>query len=134
VQLVFPCFVFLSFASSLCCCLLLASNMVESSHCYRNCNRNLVWRLVFSLAFTHCREPDEISGKVMTIVTIIHATVDGPRTGVRLALLFILLFFFWSCALFSVSPFLLWNSLWLVEVLSLHYFFLITRMGISDSL
>lgn len=36
--------------------------------------------------------------------------------------------------LFSVFPFLLWNSLWLVEVLSLHYFFLIMRMGISDSL
>jgi hypothetical protein len=49
------CHVFLFFVVSL-CCLLLASSMAESSHCFWMCSRNSVCRLVFSLAFTHCRE------------------------------------------------------------------------------
>jgi hypothetical protein len=49
------CCVFLFFVISL-CCLLLARSMAESSCCFWNCSRNLVCSLVFSLAFTHCRE------------------------------------------------------------------------------
>jgi hypothetical protein len=47
--------VFLFFVISL-CCLLLSSSMAESSLCFLNCTRNLVHKLAFSLAFTHCRE------------------------------------------------------------------------------
>jgi hypothetical protein len=50
------CCVFLFFVISLCCCLLLSSSMAESSLCFLNCSRNLVHKLAFSLAFTHCRE------------------------------------------------------------------------------
>jgi hypothetical protein len=70
-------------------------------------------------------------------VTIIHANIDGPWTGVRPALLFILpscltLFFGPS---FSVFSSVLWNSLWLVEeVLALLCLFWIIRMEISEFL
>jgi hypothetical protein len=48
------CCVFLFLSISL--CLLLASSIAESSCCFQNCGRNSIGRLVFSLAFTHCRE------------------------------------------------------------------------------
>jgi hypothetical protein len=50
------CCVFLFCVFSLYCCLLLASSIAESSCCFRICSRNSVHRLVFTLAFTHCRE------------------------------------------------------------------------------
>ncbi len=71
------------------CCLLLASSMAESSCCFWICSRNLVHRLVSSLAFMHCRELMKSVWKLC--FSIIHATVDGPWTGVSIALLFILL-------------------------------------------
>jgi hypothetical protein len=35
---------------------MLVSIMAESSHCFWTCDRNLVRRLVVTLAYTHCRE------------------------------------------------------------------------------
>ncbi len=58
------CCVFLFLVISLCCCLLLASSMAESSCYFLNYGRNLVCRLVFSLAFTHCRELMKSAGKL----------------------------------------------------------------------
>jgi general stress protein CsbA len=58
------CRVFLFFVISLCCCLLLASSMAEFSCCFWICSRNLVCRLVFSLAFTHCKELMKSVGKL----------------------------------------------------------------------
>ncbi len=90
-----PVVLFLFFVISL-CCLLLSSSMAESSLCFLNCSRNLVHKLAFSLAFTHCREWWSQWESCDREVTIIHATVDDPWTGVRLALLFILLLCFIS--------------------------------------
>jgi hypothetical protein len=103
---------------------------------FQICSRNSVCRLVFSLAFTTVGSWWSQWESCDREVTIIHATADGPWTGARLALLFILLsclIFFWFRGPFlSVLSFLLWNSLWLVEeVLTLLCLFLIVRMGIS---
>jgi hypothetical protein len=58
------CCVFLFFIISLCFCLFLSSSMAESSHCFWICSRNLLHRLVFSLAFTLCRELMKSVGKL----------------------------------------------------------------------
>ncbi len=60
----FSFFVGFFFVMSLWCGLLLTSSMVESSRCFRLCNKNLVRTLVFSLAFTHCRELMKSVGKL----------------------------------------------------------------------
>jgi hypothetical protein len=52
------------FVLSLCCSLLLASSMAESSCCFWFCCRNLVCRSVFSLALTHSRELMKSVGKL----------------------------------------------------------------------
>jgi hypothetical protein len=52
------------FVLSLCCSLLLASSMAESSCCFWICCRNLVCRLVFSLALIHSRELMKSVGKL----------------------------------------------------------------------
>jgi hypothetical protein len=61
-------FCFSVFWISLWCCLLLVSSVAESSprfwSCFRICSRNLVCRLVFSLAFTHCWELMKSVGKL----------------------------------------------------------------------
>jgi hypothetical protein len=44
--------------------LLLSSTMAESFCCFWTCNRNPVWRLVFTLAYTHCRELMKSVGKL----------------------------------------------------------------------
>ncbi len=77
-------------------------------------------------------------------VTTIHAAVDGPWTGVRLALLsyccsfFLVFCSFWFLflgPLSSVLSFLICDYLCLVEgVLTLLWFFLIVRMEISQFL
>jgi hypothetical protein len=55
VSFVYPVVLFFLFGISLWCCLLLASSMAESSHCFLICSGNSVRRLVFSLAFTLLR-------------------------------------------------------------------------------
>ncbi len=52
------------FVLSLCCSLLLASSMAESSFCFWICCRNSVCRLVFSLALIHSRELMKSVGKL----------------------------------------------------------------------
>jgi hypothetical protein len=65
---------------------------------------------VLALAFTHCREVMKSVGRLWREVSIIHAIVDHPWTGLWLALLFILLLcficlFFFFDPLFSVLEF-----------------------------
>jgi hypothetical protein len=75
-----------------CCCgLLLVSSIAESSRCLRNFSRNSVRRLVLVIGLYPLEGADEVGGEVVVVkVTILHTTVDGPWTGVRLfSLLFI---------------------------------------------
>jgi len=54
----------LFFSCPFCCGLLLASSMAESSHCFRNCSRNSVCRLMLVTAFAHCWELMKSVGKL----------------------------------------------------------------------
>jgi hypothetical protein len=102
------CCVFLFFGISLWCCLLLASSMAESSCCFQICSPKLGMQVsVYPVEswWSKCESYD-------SEVTTIHATVDGPWPGVKLALLFILpscsILFFVPCSfvLSFVFPFL----------------------------
>ncbi len=105
------CCVFLLFVISLCCYLLLASSMAESSRCLWNCSRNSVRRLVFSPAFTHCRELISQWESYDREITIVHATVwwslNRCETGtvVHTAFEFFLFCFSVLCSLFCLSFF-----------------------------
>jgi hypothetical protein len=52
------------FLLSLLCCRVLASLMAKSSHSFWTCNRNLIWRLLFTLAYILCRELIKSVGKL----------------------------------------------------------------------
>ncbi len=130
------CCIFLSFVFFLCHCLLLASGMAEYLCCFQNCSRNSVCRLVFSLAFTYCRQlmkPGKIviekSLSYMLLLMVPEQVWDWYCCSYCFRFLFC---FSFLGPLFSVFSFLLWDSLWLVEeVLTLLCLLLIMRMEIS---
>ncbi len=79
---------------SLLLCMVLASNMDESSCCFWNWGRNSVHRLVATLTYTCCRDPMKSVGKWVRCdekVTIMYGIVDGLWISERLLLLLILL-------------------------------------------
>jgi hypothetical protein len=49
---------------SLLCCRVLASLLAKSSHSFWTCTRNLIWRLLFALAYIICRELMKSVGKL----------------------------------------------------------------------
>jgi hypothetical protein len=51
--------------------------MAESFCCFWTSDRNLVWRLVAKLAYSHCTELMKPVGSCYREVTIIHVTVHG---------------------------------------------------------
>jgi hypothetical protein len=76
-------FVFLFFLSAL--CMVLVSAMAESFCCFWTSDRNLIWRLVAELAYSHCTELIQSWWSQWVScyreVTIVHVTVHGQWTS-----------------------------------------------------